>query len=202
MAAMTRTVELRRVVVTGIGVVSPVGIGKAPFMQSLLAGRSGIKRISRFDTTEFAVKIAGEITEFDPVDFIEKKMSRRLDRYAQYGVSAATLASGRLRLPCRRGPVCCRGTHRFGRRRPRHVLRADPSPHREGPLAGEPVLHPDDDPEHGVGDEFGDPRPKRTCERHLHSLCRRHERPGRRLFHHPARRCDRDVRRRCGGGGQ
>jgi 3-oxoacyl-[acyl-carrier-protein] synthase II len=92
MSATTRTIELKRVVVTGIGVVSPVGIGKGPFLEALLAGRSGVKRIARFDTTEFAVKIAGEVTDFEPVDFIEKKMSRRLDRYAQYGVAAATIA--------------------------------------------------------------------------------------------------------------
>lgn len=92
MVATTKTIELKRVVVTGVGVVSPVGIGKSVFLKSLLAGRSGVKRISRFDTTDFAVKIAAELTDFDPVDFIEKKTSRRLDRYAQYGVSAATLA--------------------------------------------------------------------------------------------------------------
>jgi 3-oxoacyl-[acyl-carrier-protein] synthase II len=92
MSATTRTIELKRVVVTGIGVVSPVGIGKVPFMESLLAGRSGVRLITRFDTTEFAVKFAGEMRDFDPVDFIERKTSRRLDRYAQYGVAAATIA--------------------------------------------------------------------------------------------------------------
>jgi 3-oxoacyl-[acyl-carrier-protein] synthase II len=92
MAATTKTIELKRVVVTGIGVVSPVGIGKGPFMESLLAGRSGVRLITRFDTTEFAVKFAAEMRDFDPVDFMERKMSRRLDRYAQYGVAAATIA--------------------------------------------------------------------------------------------------------------
>jgi 3-oxoacyl-[acyl-carrier-protein] synthase II len=92
MSATMRTIELKRVVVTGIGVVSPVGIGKGPFMEALLAGRSGVKRITRFDTTEFAVKIAGELTGFDPVEFIDRKMAKRLDRYAQYGVAAATIA--------------------------------------------------------------------------------------------------------------
>jgi 3-oxoacyl-[acyl-carrier-protein] synthase II len=72
--------------------VSPVGIGKAPFLEALLAGRSGVKRITRFDTSEFTVKIAAELTDFDPVDFIDRKMSKRLDRYAQYGVAAATIA--------------------------------------------------------------------------------------------------------------
>jgi 3-oxoacyl-[acyl-carrier-protein] synthase II len=92
MAATTRTIELKRVVVTGIGVVSPVGIGKGPFIEALLAGRSGVRLITRFDTTEFAVKFAAEMRDFDPVDFMDRKMSRRLDRYAQYGVAAATIA--------------------------------------------------------------------------------------------------------------
>ena len=88
----TKTVELKRVVVTGIGIVSPIGIGKAAFMDALWAGRSGIKNITRFDTEEFSVKFAGQITNFDPIDFIDKKMSRRLDPYSQYGVSASTIA--------------------------------------------------------------------------------------------------------------
>jgi 3-oxoacyl-[acyl-carrier-protein] synthase II len=61
-------------------------------MESLLAGRSGVKLITRFDTTEYSVKFAAELTDFDSTQYIEKKMSKRLDRYAQYGVAAATLA--------------------------------------------------------------------------------------------------------------
>ena len=87
-----RTIELRRVVVTGVGIISPIGFGKERFLDSLLAGRSGIKTITRFDVTEYPVKIAGEITDFDPGDFIDKKMARRMDRYAQFGTSAATQA--------------------------------------------------------------------------------------------------------------
>jgi 3-oxoacyl-[acyl-carrier-protein] synthase II len=92
MSAVARTIELKRVVVTGIGVISSIGIGKAAFLEALLAGRSGIKRIGRFDTTEYPVKIAGEITDFDPGTFIDKKWAKRMDLYAQYGASAATLA--------------------------------------------------------------------------------------------------------------
>lgn len=92
MSGATRTIELRRVVVTGVGVISPVGIGKQAFFASLAAGRSGISRIQRFDTTDYPVKIAGEVRDFDPTVFIDKKMVRRLDRYAQYGVAASTLA--------------------------------------------------------------------------------------------------------------
>jgi len=85
-------IELRRVVVTGVGVVSPIGVGKEPFLEALLAGRSGIGPVSRFDATDYPVKIAGEVRDFEATDYIDKKMSRRLDRYAQYGVTAATLA--------------------------------------------------------------------------------------------------------------
>jgi 3-oxoacyl-[acyl-carrier-protein] synthase II len=87
-----KTIELKRVVVTGLGVVSSAGIGKDEFLASLLEGRSGIKRISGFDTTAYPVKIAGEIMNFDPLDFIDRKMAKRMDPYAQYGVAAATMA--------------------------------------------------------------------------------------------------------------
>ena len=92
MAGMTRTVEYKRVVVTGIGVVSAIGIGKGPFLENLLAGHSGVRLIQRFDTTEYPVKFAAEVRDFDAADFIDKKMSKRMDRYAQYGAAAATMA--------------------------------------------------------------------------------------------------------------
>ena len=92
MARMTRTVEYRRVVVTGIGVVSAIGIGKVTFLQNLLAGRSGVHTIQRFDITDYPVKFAAEVTDFDPNDFIDKKMSKRMDRYAQYGAASAVMA--------------------------------------------------------------------------------------------------------------
>jgi len=92
MAGAVKTIELKRVVVTGLGVVSSIGIGKERFLEALLAGRSGVKRISRFDTTEYPVKIAGEIVDFDPFEFIDRKMVKRMDLYAQYGAAAASLA--------------------------------------------------------------------------------------------------------------
>jgi 3-oxoacyl-[acyl-carrier-protein] synthase II len=89
---MTRTVEYKRVVVTGIGIVSAIGIGKEKFLDNVLAGRSGVVRIERFDTAEFPVKIAAEVRDFASGDFIDKKWSKRMDRYAQYGVAAASMA--------------------------------------------------------------------------------------------------------------
>jgi 3-oxoacyl-[acyl-carrier-protein] synthase II len=92
MSVSPKTIELKRVVVTGMGVVSPLGIGKGPFLEALLAGRSGVRLIERFDTTEFPVRIAAEVRDFDPSAFIDKKWAKRMDRYAQYGAAAATLA--------------------------------------------------------------------------------------------------------------
>jgi 3-oxoacyl-[acyl-carrier-protein] synthase II len=82
----------RRVVVTGLGVVSAIGIGKESFWDSLRTGRSGIKKISSFDTTSYNCQIAGEINDFDPSDFMPTQTARRIDRFAQMGVSAAKLA--------------------------------------------------------------------------------------------------------------
>jgi 3-oxoacyl-[acyl-carrier-protein] synthase II len=92
MTAARRTIEEKRVVITGVGVVSPVGIGKQPFLESLLAGRSGVRLIESFDTTDYPVKIAAEMRGFDAVDFIERKMAKRMDRFAQYGAAAAMIA--------------------------------------------------------------------------------------------------------------
>jgi len=78
--------------VTGIGVVSAVGIGKDPFREAILAGRSGVRQIQRFDTAEFPVKIAAEVRDFEAQDFVDRKMSKRMDRYAQYGAAAAIMA--------------------------------------------------------------------------------------------------------------
>ena len=87
-----RALSLRRVVVTGIGLVSPLGIGKEQNWQALLAGQSGITLISRFDTSEFSSRIAGEVKGFDPLQFIDKKEIRKMDLFIQYAVAAAQLA--------------------------------------------------------------------------------------------------------------
>lgn len=81
-----------RVVITGLGVISPIGIGKENFWSALIAGKSGIGRITRFDPAEHPCKIAGEVNDFNPDDFIDKKESKRMDRYTQLAVAAAHLA--------------------------------------------------------------------------------------------------------------
>jgi 3-oxoacyl-[acyl-carrier-protein] synthase II len=104
MTGMTRTVEYKRVVVTGVGVVSAIGIGKAAFLDNLLAGRSGVRHIQRFDTTDYPVKIAAEVRDFDAQDFIDKKMAKRMDRFAQYGAAAATMALEDSKYPVAEDP--------------------------------------------------------------------------------------------------
>jgi 3-oxoacyl-[acyl-carrier-protein] synthase II len=82
----------RRVVVTGIGPVTPVGTGVAEFWRNLVAGRSGIDRIRRFDPSGLPVQIAGEVKDFEPEAWMSPKEARRIDRVAQFAVAAAALA--------------------------------------------------------------------------------------------------------------
>jgi 3-oxoacyl-[acyl-carrier-protein] synthase II len=82
----------QRVVVTGIGVVSSIGIGKHNFINSILEGRSGIKRISHFDASSYPTQVAGEIRDFDPTDFMSHKITRRMDRSSQMILASAIMA--------------------------------------------------------------------------------------------------------------
>lgn len=78
----------RRVVVTGLGVVSPVGIGVNEAWKNLVAGQSGITRITKFDPSNFASQIAGEVKNFNVEDFLPAKDARRMDTFIQYGLAA------------------------------------------------------------------------------------------------------------------
>jgi len=82
----------RRVVITGIGLVSSLGIGTAATWQALLAGTSGVTRVTRFDITGYAAQIAAEVKGFDPLDFIEKKDVKKMDVFIQYAVAASQFA--------------------------------------------------------------------------------------------------------------
>jgi 3-oxoacyl-[acyl-carrier-protein] synthase II len=82
----------RRVVVTGIGLVSALGIGTRETWASLLAGQSGVTRITRFDVSGYATQIAAEVKGFDPLAFIEKKDIKKMDLFIQYAIAAAQFA--------------------------------------------------------------------------------------------------------------
>jgi 3-oxoacyl-[acyl-carrier-protein] synthase II len=80
--------ENRRIVVTGMGVITPVGLNVPTMWQNLIAGRSGIGPITLFDTSEFGVHFAGEADGFDPLDFMTAKDARRADRFTQFALAA------------------------------------------------------------------------------------------------------------------
>jgi 3-oxoacyl-[acyl-carrier-protein] synthase II len=82
----------RRVVVTGVGLVSSVGIGTDATWRALCAGESGIATITHFDATAFASRIAGEVKGFDPLQFLEKKDVKKMDTFIQYALAASTFA--------------------------------------------------------------------------------------------------------------
>jgi 3-oxoacyl-[acyl-carrier-protein] synthase II len=85
-------VSTRRVVVTGLGALSPVGNNAEEFWSSLVQGRSGVGPITKFDTEGYPTRIAGEVRNFDPLNFVDKKDARRLDPYLQYAVASSVLA--------------------------------------------------------------------------------------------------------------
>jgi len=85
-------VEKRRVVITGLGAVTPLGIGVEATWQGMLAGKSGIGLITQFDATDFTTKIAAEIKGFEPGDYIDAKEIKKMDRFIHLGVAASKMA--------------------------------------------------------------------------------------------------------------
>ena len=82
----------RRVVVTGTGLVTPLGIGVAESWGNICAGVSGVARVTRFDVSDYVVKIAAEVKGFDAADHFEKKAAKNLDLFVQYALVAARMA--------------------------------------------------------------------------------------------------------------
>lgn len=82
----------KRVVITGMGVISPIGSGIKLFWENIKKGKCGISKIESFDTTDYSVKLAAEIKDFDPKEYMDKKEAKRQDRYCQFAVSASELA--------------------------------------------------------------------------------------------------------------
>jgi len=83
---------MKRVVVTGIGVVSPVGTGVDSFWDGLIQGKNGIRRITAFDATGYNSQVAGEVPDFDPLKYMDRKESRRLVRFIQFAIAASKMA--------------------------------------------------------------------------------------------------------------
>jgi 3-oxoacyl-[acyl-carrier-protein] synthase II len=82
----------KRVVVTGVGAITPIGNTPTEYWEGLISGRNGIGEITRFDASNHACRIAGEVKNFDPHDYVDRKEAKRMDRFSQFGVSAAKQA--------------------------------------------------------------------------------------------------------------
>src|SRR5438094_9010632 len=93
-----RNGERRRVVITGIGMITPLGSSVEKSWEGLLAGRSGIGQITRFEPTGLETTIAGEVGDFDPLEYMDRKEMRRADRFVQFAVAVATQALGDAKL--------------------------------------------------------------------------------------------------------
>lgn len=83
--------KMRRVVITGLGVIAPNGIGIDHFWDSLVHGQSGIKKITRFDASSYPCQVAAEVQDFDPLEFMPPKTARRLARFAQFSLAASKM---------------------------------------------------------------------------------------------------------------
>ena len=82
----------RRVVITGLGVVAPNGIGKDAFWQNLVAGKSAVDWITAFDPTPYPCKVAAEIKNFNPTDFLSARKAKMMGRFSQFAIAASRLA--------------------------------------------------------------------------------------------------------------
>jgi len=84
--------EKRKVVITGMGVVAPNGIGIDNFWDSLIHGRSGVRKITHFDASSYPCQVAAEVPDFDPTDYMDPKIAKRLARFAQFSLAASKIA--------------------------------------------------------------------------------------------------------------
>ncbi|MCH7782896.1 hypothetical protein IID62_07485 [candidate division KSB1 bacterium] len=81
-----------KVLITGLGAITPCGNTVSEYWEAIKGGESGLAPITRFDTTGFTVTIAGEVKNFDPLDFMDRKSAKRMDRFTQFAVAASNLA--------------------------------------------------------------------------------------------------------------
>ena len=188
----------RRVVVTGVGLVSPVGIGTEETWKSLQAGRSGAGPITLFDASQHSTRFACEVKGFDPLNWVEKKDVKKMDRFIQFAVAAAdfALADSGLKIDAGNnemvGVYVGSGIGGFATIEREHTILME-----RGPSRISPVLHPGRDRESGLGVDLHPLGGEGTQLRHLHRLHHFRPRHRRLLPPHPARR-----RRRHDRGGQ
>ena len=83
---------MRRVVVTGLGAITPIGIGVDNFWNGVKEGKVGISTINKFDPAEYKAKVAGQVEDFDPKEYMDPKAAKRMDRFCQFAVAAANEA--------------------------------------------------------------------------------------------------------------
>ena len=88
----------RRVVVTGLGLITPLGCGIQKTWEGICKGASGVDRITSFDASEFPVQVAGEVKDFNPEDFIERKEIKKMDIFIQFALGAGSMAVEDARL--------------------------------------------------------------------------------------------------------
>ncbi len=92
------TYQKRRVVVTGLGAITPIGLSVDEYWEAMMEGKSGVAPISYFDTSDFVTKIAAEVKNFDPLNYMDKKSARRMDIFTQFAVAATDMALKDARL--------------------------------------------------------------------------------------------------------
>jgi len=132
--------EKRRVAITGVGTVTPIGLNKDEFWDSIVQGKGGITEITRFDTTGFPVTTAGELKDFDATNYIEPKELRKMDRFVQYGWVAAkeALEDAQMDLQnvdlCRMGVIVGSGIGGIETLETSHKRLLQDGPHRVSPF--------------------------------------------------------------------
>ena len=133
----------RRVVVTGIGLLSPVGLTAKENWDALLAGRSGIGPITRFDASDYACRIAGEVRGFDPALFLDRKEIKKFDTFIHYAVAAAKEALAESGLAITAANAAAGGGVRGpGHRRVARGTSPPPGPTPNGPAGAPPAPSP------------------------------------------------------------
>lgn len=129
-----------RVVITGMGLISPLGNDIPTFWENLTAGKSGVDYVTQFDTTDYAVKIAAEVKDFDPLKYIDRKETRKMDRFVQFAVAASLNATKHASLemekvdPNRVGVYIGSGIGGLGTLEKQHRILLEKGPRRVNPF--------------------------------------------------------------------